>query len=131
METSNIAIKRKLVELINSDSIITEVACGGGWLAEFIATLKPKAYIGFDFAETAASNAAKRLQGALGKQLGRPRTTDNEEIVRLSKSGLSYRAIQKKLRVSAGSIRRALTGAPKTPLLIDPKSSGKSGDKSE
>lgn len=62
MEPSNDAIKAKLKELINFNSIITEVACGGGWLAEFIVTLNPKEYRGFDFSETAASNAANRLQ---------------------------------------------------------------------
>jgi hypothetical protein len=61
MEKANEAIKRCLSEKINSQSFITEVACGGGWLAEFIVSLNPKAYRGFDFAETAASNAAKRL----------------------------------------------------------------------
>jgi len=62
METSNVAFKRKLAELITAESIITEVACGGGWLAEFIATLRPKAYRGFDFAGTAAKNASARLK---------------------------------------------------------------------
>jgi SAM-dependent methyltransferase len=62
MERSNDAIKIKLRDIISAGSTVTEVACGGGWLAEFIATLKPKAYRGFDFAETAANNASKRLK---------------------------------------------------------------------
>lgn len=62
VELPNEAIKTRLREIINTGSVVTEVACGGGWLAEFISTLKPKTYRGFDFAETAANNASKRLR---------------------------------------------------------------------
>jgi DNA invertase Pin-like site-specific DNA recombinase len=59
---------------------------------------------------------------SLGKKLGRPKKTNDNAIVTLSKQGLSQRAIQKKLRVSKGAIWRALGSAPKTPSWIQPPS---------
>ncbi len=64
MEKSNETIKLCLSEAVDSNSLITEVACGGGWLAEFIVDLKPKLYRGFDFAETAVKNASQRIHKA-------------------------------------------------------------------
>lgn len=52
---------------------------------------------------------------AVGKKLGRPKTANDMAIIELYASGLSYRAIQKRLNVSAGVVWRALKGAPKTP----------------
>ena len=68
---------------------------------------------------------------SLGKKLGRPKTTNADEIIQLRKGGLSYRAIQKRLNVSVGSISRALKSAPKTPSNKPPKSAVKSGGGSE
>lgn len=45
---------------------------------------------------------------ACGKKLGRPKTRDDEQIKTLRRQGLSYRAIQKRLKVSQGAIWRAL-----------------------
>jgi ubiquinone/menaquinone biosynthesis C-methylase UbiE len=64
MELSNDAIKGALIALVTPESVVTEVACGGGWLAELLTSLKPRAYLGFDFATTAAENAARRLEHA-------------------------------------------------------------------
>ena len=62
MPRSNEIFKGLLRNIINEDSVLTEVACGGGWLAEFFVTLNPKKYRGFDFSETAVQNANLRLQ---------------------------------------------------------------------
>lgn len=62
-----------------------------------------------------------------GKRLGRPSKHDPEVIRQLRASGLSYRAIQKKLGVSMGSITHALHGALKTPSKIAPKNTRKAG----
>jgi DNA invertase Pin-like site-specific DNA recombinase len=43
-----------------------------------------------------------------GKRLGRPKTCDNEAIIKLRSAGLSYSAIEKRLGVSRPSIRRAI-----------------------
>lgn len=62
MEPSNQQVMKKLRDLVGAETNIAEVACGGGWLAEFISTLNPKSYQGFDFSETASKNAANRIQ---------------------------------------------------------------------
>ena len=68
---------------------------------------------------------------AVGKKLGRPATTDNATIIELGKAGLSYRAIQKRLGVSAGAVWRAMSGAPKSPSKAKRKSSTNSGSECE
>jgi DNA invertase Pin-like site-specific DNA recombinase len=45
---------------------------------------------------------------ANGKVLGRPKTTPELEIKKLRKAGLSYQAIQQKLKTSKGAVWRAL-----------------------
>jgi DNA invertase Pin-like site-specific DNA recombinase len=51
-----------------------------------------------------------------GKILGRPKLGNEDAIRSLRAQGLSFRSIQKQLGVSCGSVARALTDAPKTPL---------------
>lgn len=51
---------------------------------------------------------------SLGKQLGRPKTINETEIINLRAEGLSYREIMKALRCSMGAVNRALGGAPKS-----------------
>jgi len=62
MELTNHAVKSLLRYVLNEESQILEVACGGGWLAEFVLNLKINKYTGFDFSETAVSNARSRLK---------------------------------------------------------------------
>ena len=62
MELTNQTVKDLLQQMIQPDFQILEVACGGGWLSEFILKQKITKYTGFDFAETAVSNAKSRLQ---------------------------------------------------------------------
>ena len=62
MELTNQVVKDLLQQIIKPDFRILEVACGGGWLSEFILKLKISEYKGFDFAESAVSNAKSRLQ---------------------------------------------------------------------
>jgi DNA invertase Pin-like site-specific DNA recombinase len=45
---------------------------------------------------------------ATGKILGRPKIRDDKKIIALRKTGLSYQAIQKKLKISKGAVWRAL-----------------------
>ena len=40
MEFTNHAVKSLLRHVVNEESKILEVACGGGWLAEFVLNLK-------------------------------------------------------------------------------------------
>jgi DNA invertase Pin-like site-specific DNA recombinase len=62
---------------------------------------------------------------SIGKKLGRPSEIDFQQIVELSRNGLSQRAIQKKLGISKGSVWRALKVAPKTLSNSAPKISVK------
>jgi len=62
MEKTNEAFKELLEENLNKSHRVLEVACGGGWLAEYIMGLGVEYYAGFDFAETAVKNAAERLK---------------------------------------------------------------------
>ena len=64
---------------------------------------------------------------SVGKTLGRPRITNDDAIIELARRGLSYRAIQNQLKVSAGAVWRALKSAPKSPSKVQRKSSMKSG----
>ncbi len=48
-----------------------------------------------------------------GKRLGRPSTVNGDEIRRLKAKGLSDKVIQYEMKVSKGSIYRAVTGLPK------------------
>jgi putative DNA-invertase from lambdoid prophage Rac len=57
---------------------------------------------------TVAGLAYARSQG---KKLGRPKTRDDDAILRLRARGLSYSQIQRELGVSRPSIRRALVAA--------------------
>jgi DNA invertase Pin-like site-specific DNA recombinase len=68
---------------------------------------------------------------SVGKILGRPKTANDAAIIQLNESGLSYRAIQTQLNVSAGAVWRALKSAPKTPSKSKRKSSVNSGSGSE
>lgn len=58
-----------------------------------------------------------------GKQLGRPKTIDDDGIRHLHQQGLSFRKIMKELGCSMGAVNRALGGAPKT----DPKTTQDNG----
>lgn len=57
-----------------------------------------------------------------GKTLGRPKIRDDQKIIALRSSGLSYTAIQKELGISRGAISRALQAVPKTPKKSPQKS---------
>lgn len=61
-----------------------------------------------------------------GKQLGRPKQADYEAIRALKRKGLSYSAIQLQMKVSKGSVCRALASTPKSPSKVNSKSSIKS-----
>ncbi len=61
MEKTNEKIKEILGEYISPHKSILEVGCGGGWLAEHILKAGARSYSGFDFSETAMTNARKRL----------------------------------------------------------------------
>jgi SAM-dependent methyltransferase len=61
MEKTNEAMRLALGEYFSKRLTVLEIACGGGWLAEFILKSKVSSYSGFDFSETAVSNARKRL----------------------------------------------------------------------
>ncbi len=61
MEKTNQAMQELLGEFITKKTTVLEVACGGGWLAEFILKGNVNSYSGFDFSETAITNAKKRL----------------------------------------------------------------------
>ncbi len=66
----------------------------------------------------------RTLQGlaharATGKRLGRPKTRDDEAILRLRAEGLSYSQIQKRLGCSKTAIHRALKGVTKSPPKSD------------
>jgi DNA invertase Pin-like site-specific DNA recombinase len=65
-----------------------------------------------------------------GKRLGRPKTCDDDEIVRLRREGFSYTEIQKRLGISRPSIRRAIVAgdiSTKTLFSSPTKNSIKSG----
>lgn len=64
---------------------------------------------------------------ARGKRLGRPRQHDTSKIRHLRSQGLSYRDIQRRLGLSAGTVFRALAGAPKSPSAPAQNISIKSG----
>ncbi|MGE4131882.1 MAG: helix-turn-helix domain-containing protein [Bdellovibrionales bacterium] len=61
----------------------------------------------------------KIVSNKLGKQLGRPKTVNDAEILRLRDKGMSYTQIQMALGVSRPAIRRAIrsstTGTPVVP----------------
>jgi 2-polyprenyl-3-methyl-5-hydroxy-6-metoxy-1,4-benzoquinol methylase len=61
MEKSNEKMKEILVDYVSPKSVILEIACGGGWLAEHVLKAGVKSYSGFDFAESAVKNAKSRL----------------------------------------------------------------------
>ena len=48
---------------------------------------------------------------SIGKQLGRPKVRDDAAITKLRGTGLSYSEIAKELKVSRGSVYRALSGS--------------------
>jgi 2-polyprenyl-3-methyl-5-hydroxy-6-metoxy-1,4-benzoquinol methylase len=60
-EKTNEKMKEILVDFVSPKSVVLEVACGGGWLAEHVLKAGVKSYSGFDFAETAVKNAKARL----------------------------------------------------------------------
>lgn len=60
-EKANQALKEALKEYLSPKQSVLEVGCGGGWLAEHILKAGVKSYSGFDFSETAVTNARKRL----------------------------------------------------------------------
>ncbi len=68
---------------------------------------------------------------AMGKTLGRPRHGKDDAILKLHKDGFSHRAIAKKLRVSKGSVHRAIESAPKTPASANGKNPVISGGDDE
>lgn len=51
-----------------------------------------------------------------GAKFGRPRVHDADEILRLQKSGMTYRQIQKATGAPMGTISRAIKGAHKSPV---------------
>ena len=61
-ETMNQALRDALVEYISPKKAVLEVGCGGGWLAEHLLKAGVRAYSGFDYSETAITNARKRLE---------------------------------------------------------------------
>lgn len=61
MEPTNEAMKAVLEEYVSTRRSVLEVACGGGWLAEYLLKKGVRSYSGFDFSETAVTNARKRL----------------------------------------------------------------------
>lgn len=61
-KTTNQGMKDALQEYLSPRRSVLEVACGGGWLAEHILTTGVRTYSGFDFAETAVTNARARLE---------------------------------------------------------------------
>jgi|GEM_PF-5244963 len=61
MEPTNEALRVALGEYFSKRLTVLEIACGGGWLAEFILKAGVSSYSGFDFSETAVNNARKRL----------------------------------------------------------------------
>jgi len=60
-EKTNQGMREVLTEYLTPRHSVLEVACGGGWLSEFILKAGVKSYSGFDFSETAVTNARKRL----------------------------------------------------------------------
>jgi len=62
MPATNKKVKQILLEWITPESRIIETACGGGNMAEYIASLQPCTYYGFDYSETAVRHARKRLK---------------------------------------------------------------------
>ncbi len=61
MEKTNEAMRLALGEYFSKRLTVLEIACGGGWLAEFILKAGVSSYSGFDFSETAVTNTRKRL----------------------------------------------------------------------
>ena len=61
MEKTNEGMREVLGEYLTRRTAVLEVACGGGWLAEFILSAGVKSYSGFDYSETAVKNARSRL----------------------------------------------------------------------
>lgn len=62
MEKTNEMFCDLLKENLDKNSLVLEVACGGGGMARYIVNLGVKAYLGFDFAETAVQNAGESLK---------------------------------------------------------------------
>jgi len=60
-DVMNQGIRQVLSEYLSPRTSVLEVACGGGWLAEFILKSGVRSYSGFDFSETAVKNARNRL----------------------------------------------------------------------
>ncbi|MGZ3711307.1 MAG: class I SAM-dependent methyltransferase [Bdellovibrionota bacterium] len=60
-EKTNEAMKEALQEYISPKLSVLEVGCGGGWLAEHLLKAGIRQYAGFDYAETAVTNARARL----------------------------------------------------------------------
>ncbi len=61
MEITNQNMMSLLQEHLSPRYSVLEIACGGGWLAEFILKFGVKSYSGFDYAETAVANARKKI----------------------------------------------------------------------
>lgn len=60
-EKTNESMRESLKEFLTPKKSVLEIGCGGGGLAEFILKTGVKAYSGFDFSETAVTNARQRL----------------------------------------------------------------------
>ncbi len=63
-----------------------------------------------------------------GKKLGRPKKNDYEEVQKLRGQGKSYQQIEKALKLSSGSVWRAIQATPKKRLpkkLQDARSAGR------
>jgi len=75
-----------------------------GSLAEFERELiRERIMVGLEFAK---SN---------GKKLGRPKKNDYEAVQKLRMQGKSYQQIEKALKLSSGSVWRAIQATPKNP----------------
>ncbi|MFC1745243.1 class I SAM-dependent methyltransferase [Candidatus Riflebacteria bacterium] len=87
MSLTNEAVQKILSRLVSVVHSILEVACGGGGLAIFLASLQPAKYLGFDFAETAILNAKERLKSFpnfsvhTGDALELGEYTDNYDLI--------------------------------------------------
>ena len=62
MEKTNEMFSDLLRQNLDKNSLVLEIACGGGWIARYVENLGVKSYLGFDFAETAVQNAGESLK---------------------------------------------------------------------
>jgi len=77
MEKTNEMFCDLLKENLDDNSIVLEIACGGGGIAKFIMNLSVKGYLGFDFAETAVRNARESLKNYSNAEIKRGDALDS------------------------------------------------------